>query len=63
MNITILDIIDYIKKHMLIIILSALICALLGYMYVNKTQTYVASTSFEFISENAKKGLDENGKS
>lgn len=62
MNITILDIIDYIKKHMLIIILSALICALFGYMYVNKTQSYVASTSFEFISENAKKGLDENGK-
>lgn len=62
MNISFLEIIDYLKKNILIIIITAILSVGLGVLYVNRSQSYVASTTVSYVSENAKTGKDENGK-
>lgn len=62
MNISFLEIIDYLKKNILVIIVTAILSVGLGVLYVNRSQSYVASTTISYVSENAKEGTDENGK-
>lgn len=62
MNISFLEIIDYLKKNILVIIVTAILSVGLGVLYVNRSQSYVASTTISYVSENAKEGKDENGK-
>jgi EAL domain-containing protein (putative c-di-GMP-specific phosphodiesterase class I) len=61
-NISFLEIIDYLKKNILVIIVTAILSVGLGVLYVNRSQSYVASTTISYVSENAKEGKDENGK-
>lgn len=62
MNVTILDLIEYVKKHLLLIalIMAAAVC--IGIVYVDKYQTYTASTTIKYPNLNTETGYDTYGK-
>lgn len=61
MNISVVEIIEYLKRHTRLIIVFVIIAALLGQVYVAQKQTYVASMTLKYTFENAEKGLNIKG--
>ena len=62
MNITVLDIINYIKKNIHIVIISAAVCIAAGILFLLQAQHYTASTVIHFVGENVSTtGMDDNG--
>lgn len=61
MNISVVDIIDYLKKHLRLLIIFMIASIVLGQVYVGQNQTYIASMTFKYTFENAEKGLNVKG--
>lgn len=61
MNISVVDIIDYLKKHIRLLIIFMIASIVLGQVYVGQNQTYIASMTFKYTFENAEKGLNIKG--
>ncbi len=62
MNITLLDLIEYIKKHVPMIVVAGLIAAAVSIAYVWHNQTYTASTTIKYTEADTETGYDRSGK-
>lgn len=61
MNITLLELIEYIKKHIPMIIGVALAAAVAAFAYVWHNQSYTASTTIKYTDADTETGLDKSG--
>lgn len=61
MNITLLDLVAYIKKHVILIIVITGISVVLSYVYIKHNQSYTASTTIKYNEANTETGLDKSG--
>lgn len=61
MNITLLELIEYIKKHIPMIIGVALAAAVAAFAYVWHNQSYTASTTIKYTDADTETGLDKTG--
>ena len=63
MSISIIELINYIKKHMAIVLVCIILCGVLGDLYYKRAQKYYASTTVNYTFENAEKGTNPKGES
>lgn len=61
MNITLLELIEYIKKHIPMIAGIAIAAAVLSFAYVVHNQSYTASTTIKYTEADTETGLDKTG--
>lgn len=61
MNITLLELIEYIKKHIPMIIGVAIAAAVISLFYVIHNQSYTASTTIMYSEADTETGLDKSG--
>lgn len=61
MNITLLELIEYIKKHIPMIVTVGVIAAVISFVYVWQNQSYTASTTIKYTEADTETGLDKTG--
>lgn len=61
MSISFLELINYTKKHVALILACMLFCTALGDFYYRTSQKYYASTTIKYTFPNAEKGLNPKG--
>lgn len=61
MNITLLELIEYIKKHIPMIVAAGVIAAVISVVYVWQNQSYTASTTIKYSEADTETGLDKTG--
>ena len=61
MSISLLELFQYIKKNFKIVLVCAVLVPILGALYVDANQSYVASTTIEYAFEEAKEGKNLKG--
>ncbi|MCX7715265.1 MAG: EAL domain-containing protein [Clostridia bacterium] len=63
MSISLIELMNYIKKHIAAAVVCMMIGAFLGQAYFGYAQRYYASTTVKYIFENADKGVNPKGES
>lgn len=63
MSISFIELINYIKKHIALVLVCAILFMLLGNFYYAKAQKYYSSTTIKYIFQDADKGLNPKGES
>lgn len=61
MSITIIEFLEYLKKHIKMILIVVVICSILSQYFLYKGQTYTASVVIKYTFEEAKEGKNPKG--
>ena len=61
MSVSILDLIQYVRKHLKLIFVCIVVAALLGQMVLSQKQQYVASTTIQYSYAEAQEGKNPKG--
>ncbi len=61
MSISFIELMNYIKKHIALILVSMILCGIFGELYYRRAQKYYSSTTVKYTFDNAESGVNPKG--